>query len=45
MSKPKDVSTAVAPEQTPESIDTVGQGIQQTQAYNIQPKSTTFTGQ
>lgn len=35
MSKPKDVSTAVAPEQTPESIDTVGQGIQQTQAtYN-----------
>ncbi|MDH2104701.1 hypothetical protein N5J54_13345 [Acinetobacter ursingii] len=36
MSKPKDVSTAVAPEQTPESIDTVGQGIQQTQATYIQ---------
>lgn len=35
LSKPKEVSTAVAAEQTPESIDTVGQGIQQTQAtYN-----------
>lgn len=35
LSKPKDVSTAVAPEQTPESIDTVSQGIQQTQTtYN-----------
>ena len=35
MSKPKDVSTAVAPEQTPESIDTVGQGIQGFPLLNV----------